>query len=176
MSNRTVQNRLKDLRAEGKSYAQIGRELGVSRSLVSKWAKGTRSPSKKKREAIYRRWRKQDKRLRNAGGVVDLSSYFRRLWYSNGVLNLPLNYRNIPPYSFPINAPVRLLIVFNAEYTDEGGFNNSEFVLEASISSNEDIGTIVEARFLEWFEKAQTSFLRVLKVMRSRIILQWMKI
>lgn len=185
MANRTVQNRLKDLRAEGKSYAQIGRELGVSRSLVSRWAKGTRKPSKKKREAIYRRWRKQDKRLRNKGATVNLTSYFRRVWFENGLIQLPLNYRNIPPYDFPNNAPVRVLVVFRELILLNGDGDIQDFGKEPSIqetlSPNEDIAQAVERKFDEYVEQITKptnlggSGLRLLRVEIDRVLLQWLK-
>ena len=106
MSNRTVQARLKDLKAQGLSYAQLGRELGVSRSLVSRWASGERTPSPKARRSIYGRWRRREKRLRNPGARVDLSGYFRRVWFQNGSIQSPLNYRNVPNYEFPSTAAV----------------------------------------------------------------------
>lgn len=186
MANRTVQNRLKDLRAEGVSYAQIGRDLGVSRSLVSRWAKGERTPSRNKRESIYRRWRKLDKRLRNKGATVNLTSYFRRVWVKNGVIQTPLNYRNIPSYDFPNNAGVRILVVFReiivlnaiGEIQDFG----EEPSIQTTLSPNQDIAQAVEQRFDEYVEQITFptdvggSGLVLVKVEIDRVLLQWLKL
>ena len=174
MSNRTLQARLRDLRASGKSYAQLGRELGVDRSTVSRWASGKRTPSRNVREKVYRRWRKSEKSLRNPGAVVDLSNYFRRVWYDDGPI-VPLAYRNVPPYSWPSNAPVIVTARFVMTVNDVGGLEELDGSLNVNVSSNGDIGTAVEEQFLEFIVKAQTSFKRILKVVREAVVLRWMK-
>ena len=175
MSNRTVQNRLKDLRAQGLSYAQLGRELGVSRSLVSRWASGERTPSDKAKRSIYGRWRRRDKTLRNPGARVDLSGYFRRIWFQNGSIQSPLNYRNVPPYGFPQSAAVVITIRFTATISDVGGIEQLETTINETLPPNGDIAAIVENRFEEYVSKAATSFRQLLKVRRDAVVLRWLK-
>lgn len=175
MANRTLQSRLKDLRAEGLSYAELGRQLGVDRSTVSRWASGKRQPSAKVRRRIYERWRRRDKRLRNPGAVVDLSGYFRRVWYDERPI-LPIAYRKVPPYDFPASAAVVATARYTMTFIDVGGLEESEGSFNITIGPNEDIGRAVQDRFLEFVEKAQTSFRRLLKVRREVVILRWLKV
>lgn len=174
MSNRTLQSRLKDLRAEGLSYADLARQLGVDRSTVSRWASGKRTPPANVRERVYSRWRRRDKRLRNAGAVVDLSAYFRRIWF-DGAPNLPLAYRRVPLYDFPASAAVVVTSRFTLEFIDVGGFESNEGSFNVTIEPNQDIGAAVEERFLEFVLKAQTSFRRLLKVRMEAVVLRWLK-
>lgn len=174
MSNRTLQARLRDLKAQGKSYAQLGRELGVDRSTVSRWASGKRTPPSNVREKVYGRWRRSEKRLRNPGAVVDLSSYFRRLWFDDGPI-VPLAYRNVPSYSWPSNAPVIVTTRFMMKVSDVGGLEELEGSLNINVVPNGDIGSAVEEQFLEFIVKAQTSFQRVLNVVKEAVVLRWMK-
>ena len=175
MSNRTVQARLKDLKAQGLSYAQLGRELGVSRSLVSRWASGERTPSPKARRSIYGRWRRREKRLRNPGARVDLSGYFRRLWFQNGSLQSPLNYRNVPDYEFPSSAAVVLTIRFTATISDIGGIEELETTINETVSPGGDLASLVQSRFESYVEKAANSFRQLLKVRRDAVVLRWLK-
>ena len=175
MSNRTLQNRLRDLRAQGLSYAQLARELGVDRSTVSRWAAGKRTPDARTRERIYGRWRRRDKTLRNPGARVDLSGYFRRVWFENGAIASPLNYRNVPPYGFPSSAAVVLTIRFTATISDIGGIENLETTINETYSPNGDVASIVETRFSQYVEKAATSFRQLLKVRREAVVLRWLK-
>lgn len=181
MSNRTLQARLKDLRAEGLSYAELASRLKVDRSTVSRWASGKRTPSANMRERVYSRWRRLDKRLRNAGAVVDLSGYFRRIWFDDGAPNLPLAYRRVPPYDFPPSAAVVVTSRFTIEFIDDGGFESNEGALNVTIEPNQDIGAAVQERFLEFVVKAQSpttaggSDLRLLKVKMEAVVLRWLK-
>lgn len=174
MGNRTLQARLKDLRAGGLSYAELARQLGVDRSTISRYASGKRNAPADVREKIYRRWRRTDKTLRNPGAVVDLSNYFRRIWF-DGTPNLPLAYRNVPPYGFPPSAPVVITSRFTFEIIDVGGFEKNEGSFNVNIEPNGDIGEAVQTRFLEFVEKAQTSFKRLLKVRREAVVIRWLK-
>lgn len=175
MANRTLQNRLKDLRAQGLSYAQLARELGVDRSTVSRWASGKRTPDARTRERVYGRWRRRDKTLRNPGARVDLSSYFRRIWYENGAIQAPLNYRTIPPYGFPSSAAVVLTLRFSATISDVGGIETLETTINETYAPGGDIGAIVESRFADYVSKAATSFRQLLKVRREAVVLRWLK-
>jgi len=175
MANKTLQARLRDLKAGGLSYAELGRQLGVDRSTVSRWASGKRTPPPKVRRRIYGRWRRTEKRLRNPGAVVDLSGYFRRVWFQDGP-RLPLAYRNVPPYSFPSTAPVVVTARYIMTFIDVGGLEESEGSFNVTLEPNQDIGQAVEQRFLEFVEKAQTSFRRLLKVVRQAVVLRWLKV
>tara|TARA_R100000654_G_scaffold52593_1_gene78707 strand:+ start:164 stop:691 length:528 start_codon:yes stop_codon:yes gene_type:complete len=175
MANRTVQARLKDLKAQGLSYAKLARELGVSRSLVSRWASGERTPSKRARRSIYGRWRRIDKRLRNPGARVDLSGYFRRIWFENNAISTPLNYRNVPLYDFPPSAAVVITIRFTATVSDVGGIEQLETTINETVAPEGDISSIVQTRFEEYVSKAATSFRQLLKVRREAVILRWLK-
>ena len=177
MTSNTVKNRIRDLKGSGVSYAEIARSLGVNRSTVMRWAKGQTRPtlSKNQREKIYRKWRKAPKSLRNSGANVSLDEYFKRVWYDSNGLNLPLNYRPIPNYDFPNQASVRVLAVFNASIVDEGGFSKDEYAFQITLNPNQNIALAVQNKFFDWFNKAQTSFTRILRVERERVLLQWLK-
>ena len=177
MSNRTLQNRLRDLRAQGLSYAQLARELGVDRSTVSRWAAGKRTPDARTRERVYGRWRRRDKTLRNPGARVDLSGYFRRVWFENGSIATPFNYRNVPPYGFPNNAGVVITVRFELTLVDEGGINKQEAALNMNYPPNGDIAQIVDARFQEYFNKWLTDYKEgtLLKFVMRAVVLRWLK-
>ena len=177
MSNRTVQARLKDLKAQGLSYAQLGRELGVSRSLVSRWASGERTPSPQARRSIYGRWRRREKRLRNPGARVDLSGYFRRIWFKDGVIFQPFNYRNVPAYQFPNNAAVVITVRFELTLTDEGGLNTQEASLNITYPPGGDIASLISNRFDEYFQKWRENYNEgtLNKFEMKAVVLRWNK-
>tara|TARA_R100000734_G_C3286217_1_gene78874 strand:+ start:200 stop:733 length:534 start_codon:yes stop_codon:yes gene_type:complete len=177
MSNRTVQARLKDLKAQGLSYAQLARELKVSRSLVSRWASGERTPSSKAKRSIYGRWRRIDKRLRNPGARVDLSGYFRKVWFKDGVVFKPFNYRNVPPYNFPNNAAVVITVRFELTLADEGGINKQEASININYAPNGDIAIAIDERFDEYFRKWIEDYQEgtLIKFVRKAVVLRWLK-
>ena len=177
MGNRTLQARLKDLRAGGLSYAELGRQLDLDRSTISRYASGKRNAPANVREKIYRRWRRTDKTLRNPGAVVDLSNYFRRVWFENGVVNTPFNYRNVPSYDFPNNAAVVITVRFQLTLVDEGGINKQEAALNINYPPNGDVAQIVDNRFQEYFTKWLEDYDEgtLQKFVMRAVVIRWLK-
>ena len=186
MANKTLQARLRDLKAGGLSYAELGRQLGVDRSTVSRWASGKRTPDRRTRERVYGRWRRSDKRLRNPGAVVDLSGYFRRVWFDYPNAFRPYNYRSVPRYNFPNNAAVVVTVRFEITIADDGGIGTTEGTLSPNVPPNGDIAQIVGDRFdayiNEWVEgvdprtgKRKYPEGALLKIVRQSVVLRWLK-
>jgi len=170
-----IRSRLRDLQDAYGSYAALARSMGVNRSTVARWASGSRRPSKRDRRRINERWRRSDKRLRNEGAVVNISSYFKRIWYDNGQIKTPLNYRRVPTWDFPNSAPVVITWKVKAEIVDVGGFETLDVVRNVPISSTESIAQAVEESFEEFVEKSKTSFRDLLKVVRDQVLIRWLK-
>jgi len=174
--SQTVSSRVWDLRRSGLSQQQIADRLGISRRSVRDYADRRRVPSRKVRERLYRLWRGSEKVLGRPGAVVNLTGYFRRKWFGEGGVNLPLNYRPVPSYTWPeTGAPVDLIIYGTAEWIDEGGLNvEPETTFKArGLRPGDDLAAKVEERFLEWLEKARSSFSQVLSFVMDRVFLRW---
>ena len=169
-----IRSRLKDLQDSYGSYAELARSMGVNRSTVARWASGSRKPSKRDRNRINDRWRRSSKKLRKEGAVVDISSYFRKLWY-NGRVNSPLNFRNIPSWDFPNDAGVVITWKVTAEIVDVGGFEVLDVVRNVPIEPKGNIAAAVQDSFEEWVGKAQTSFRELLKVTKQAVLIRWLR-
>lgn len=170
-----IRSRLRDLQDTYGSYAALARSMGVNRSTVARWASGSRTPSDRDRRRIYDRWRRSQKRLRNEGAVVNISSYFKRIWYENGQIQTLLNYRNVPTWDFPNSAPVVVTWKVKAEIVDVGGFETLDVVRNVPIGPTDSIAQAVEESFEEFVEKSKTSFRDLLKVVRDQVLIRWLK-
>jgi len=103
-----------DLNASGISDAEIARRIGVNRSTIGRWRKGEVSPKKRgKGGRLTRLWNRSDKVI-GAGGTVNLTSFFRRVWVKDGQPILPLAIKPLPTYSWPANAPVSIMAKFDS--------------------------------------------------------------
>tara|TARA_R100000734_G_C3314586_1_gene106212 strand:+ start:260 stop:823 length:564 start_codon:yes stop_codon:yes gene_type:complete len=103
-----------DLNASGISDAEIARRIGVNRSTIGRWRKGEVSPKKRgKGGRLTRLWNRSDKVI-GAGGTVNLTSFFRRVWVKDGEPILPLAIKPLPTYSWPQNAPVSIIANFSS--------------------------------------------------------------
>ena len=169
-----IRARLKDLQDSYGSYAELARSMGVNRSTVARWAAGTRKPSKRDRNRINDRWRRSSKKLRKEGAVVDISSYFRNLWY-DGRVNSPLNFRNIPAWDFPNDAAVKVTWKVTAEIIDVGGFEVLDVVRNVTLEPKGNIAAAVQDSFEEWIIKAQNSFRQLLKVTKQAVLIRWLR-
>ena len=170
-----IRSRLRDLQDSYGSYAALARSMGVNRSTVARWASGVRKPSKRDRRRINDRWRRSSKRLRNEGAVVNISSYFKRIWYDNGQIKSPLNYRNVPNWSFPNSAPVVVTWKVKADIVDVGGFETLDVVRNVAISPTDSIAQAVQESFEGFVEKSKTSFRDLIKVVRDQVLIRWLK-
>lgn len=174
---RTVSLRIKDIRRSGVSQREIADRLGVNVSTVRRWENQERTANRQSREAIYRLWRRTPKRLGVPGAVVNLSEYFKRVWFDENGVNLPLNYRPVPTYEWPtVGAPVTLTVFGEAETTGEQG---GEEWIDANMTvrglrSGDDLAAAVERRFLEYVETLNRRYkVQLLKYTMKRVLLRW---
>jgi len=177
-----ISNRLRDYKASsGFTNKQLADDLGVSERTLYRYLRGDiKDPSSKFtknfKRRLYRRWKGSDKSLRSAGAVVDLSEYFRRVWFDNGVLNDPIYLRTIPRYSFPQNAPVTVLVKMNVQLIEDGVEIEESFAFQIMLIEPVDtLAELVNTQFLEWYAKTVTSRLQITKIEREGVLLRWGK-
>jgi len=172
---RTVSTRISDLRRSGLTQRAIADRFGVSRETVRRWERGTQVPDRRTRERVYGAWRRSEKRLGKEGARVDLTPYFRRLWFGEGGVQSPLAFRPVPRYTFPNSAAVVATYRLDAEWIDAGGQVSDAVVVNVSVGPNQDLGAAVEASFIDWANKAQRSFTQLIKVQMVAVVLRWLK-
>lgn len=171
---RTVSLRIKDIRRSGVSQREIADRLGVNVSTVRRWENQERTANRRSREAIYRLWRRTPKRLGAPGARVDLTGYFKRVWF-DGRINTPLNFRPVPSYDFPDSAPVVVTWRVMAEWIDAGGSSGDEVTVNVNVGPGADLAGAVEDSFTAWVSKAQRSFTQLLKATMEAVVLRWLK-
>ena len=106
---------------------------------------------------------------------MNISSYFKRIWYDNGQIQTPLNYRNVPTWDFPNSAPVVVTWKVKAEIVDVGGFETLDVVRNVPIGPTDSIAQAVQESFEVFVEKSKTSFRDLLKVVRDQVLIRWLK-
>ena len=129
-----------DLNIAGLSDAEIGRRIGKNRSTVGRWRKGETSPQKYGGGGLSRLWNREEAagRLKiGAGGTVNLTDFFRKVWVKDGEVVEPLNLSPVPSYSFPSNAAVSIIAKFSDWLLITGeNWPDKTIVANVSIGSN----------------------------------------
>lgn len=171
--SRTVSARIKDLRRSGITQKSIAERLGVNVSTVRRYENREIVPDRRKRESIYRAWKSSEKRLGREGARVDLTPYFKRIWFGDGGINSPLNFRPVPRYTFPESAPVVVTWRVEAEWIDAGGLAGDTVTVNVNIEPGEDAGPLVNDSFTEWANKAQRSFTQLISAKMEAVVLRW---
>lgn len=171
---RTVSSRIKDIRRSGVTQRELADRLGVNVSTVRRWENKERTANRRSREALYGIWKRTPKTLGAEGARVDLTPFFKRVWF-DGRVNLPLNFRPVPSYQFPDSAPVVVTWRVKAEWIDAGGSGGDVVTVNVNVGPGADIARTVEESFIDWANKAQRSFTQLLSAIMEAVVLRWLK-
>ena len=176
-----ARRQIRDLNAAGLSNAEIARQMGVNRSQITRYKKGETSPRKGgKGRNLTLLWKRTQKTI-GKGGVVNLTSFFRRVWVKNYEPILPLAIEPLPTYSWPRNAPVSI----QANFSDWvlivdgiGEVNYKDQILSSNFRESESMVSgatgegLLEQMLFDYIEK--TKRYQKLKYARmSQVLLRW---
>lgn len=175
-----ARRQIRDLNAAGLSNAEIARRIGVNRSQITRYKKGETSPRKggKGRKLTYL-WKQTQKTI-GKGGVVDLTSFFRRVWVDNYEPILPLAIEPLPTYTWPNNAPVSIQANFSEWIVEVDGVeqNRPDQILSSNFMSSQqfEAGTTGEALLrneLFAYIERNNNYLRLKRAVMSNVLIRW---
>jgi len=175
-----ARRQIRDLNAAGLSNAEIARRIGVNRSQITRYKKGETSPRKggKGRKLTYL-WKRTQKTI-GKGGVVDLTSFFRRVWVNNYEPILPLAIEPLPSYTWPNNAPVSIQANFSEWIVEVDGIeqNRPDMILSSNFMSSQqfEAGTTGEALLqneLFTYIERNSNYLRLKRAVMSSVLIRW---
>lgn len=183
-----IKNRLKDYKASsGLTNTELAKELKISERTLYNYLRGDiANPSSKFtknfKRRLYRRWKRSIIPLRNQGAVVDLSEYFRKVWFENGVFFTPYNTSPVPTYTFPPTAPVEILMEFEVigivdgvETVMPSNDGGAWSIRVENLRPNADIASEIEERFTVYYNDSVRSELQFTKIMKEKVLLRWLK-
>ena len=186
-----IANRLKDYKASsGLSNRQLAQDLSISERTLYRYLQGDiKNPrskfTKNFKRRLYRRWRGSTLQFREKAGRINLSEYFRSVFYDGGVLYDPIYLKTIPRYTFinlidektgVRNIPVAWLLVMNISYVEDGIELEDQFMIQETLESEtSELAQIINDRFQQFYLKLVTSKFQPIKIEKEVVLLRWGK-
>ena len=180
-----ARRQIRDLNAAGLSNAEIARQMGVNRSQITRYKKGETSPRKGgKGRNLTLLWKRTQKTI-GKGGVVNLTSFFRRVWVKDYEPILPLAIEPLPTYSWPRNAPVSIqanfkdwIVVITEEDGTEIEQNRPDQILSSNFMEADQFqpnttGEALLQKELEAYIARHGSYLRLKRAVMSDVLIRW---
>ena len=176
-----ARRQIRDLNAAGLSNAEIARQIGVNRSQITRYKKGETSPRKGgKGRNLTLLWKRTQKTI-GKGGVVNLTSFFRRVWVRNYEPILPLAIEPLPTYSWPRNAPVSIqanfskwIVVLNGEEQNrKDQILSSNFMASDQFQPNTTGEALLESLLLEYINRVKQYDGKLKEAVMSDVLIRW---